>query len=779
MAHTLKALNDPHNSSYLPNLPSPEEILAFEKPLLATMVNSLWYAALGFSLSGVLITMLAKQWLVSYGSQPQDEPYKTACQRQRKYDSLFRWSVPWMLALLPAILHAALFLFLVGLIIYLWQLDSIVSVITCGILGILGLFYFASGALAAFRSNCPYQTPLSHFIRSFFLLRSSHIQPDISSKDLSSRAAMWLATTKNPKTVSAALQSLAGLRRGFRGYDAEQIHHLAKLSLERLRGCFIPEWRNGDVYTLRTECQYEASCYSRTLMHLVDNPRVDPNMVSSILDDPALPVFIQLLALCSDHSISLLAMCDNQRLLHQIEFRRWNSALSSEGDHDLPTAATMVRSGQSQENMKKIVMKMNDYLKDHTFLHPFAIETAVETIGFTPLSWTSSVFTKDPPLTDIVTPLVKLLGATRGSFFGVRHATARTFSILARIHKTPRMEDPVADFALRFDSALVIVQELESLQSSDWQARNMLLSALSHFVVMFEEEGISTMEICEELFHECDKRFGDEMHMFVDEAAVTTLLPLLLINTLKPNLKARIVRSLHDNAISAVHTFSLPDDGTVAPTIPFPSETVSILLMTLDAFKDTSHSWLRDLSTSIYLVTLSPIHRQHLLAEAGHMISLISSVEQEEIASHLFLILGDCVHKAIMSGTEAELLPNLVNAGVLDMLEKYCNKLGLTPGDVHIWVTILSLVRSEIPDTSNCAVDLREHMRAQFCAQTADYTTMLIDLQEPLLQFSFQPPSSYTPESALTVLETLDRIGNTVPEIAKRHVLEPLRRCKP
>lgn len=764
MAHTLKALNDPHNSSYLPNLPSPEEILAFEKPLLAKMVNTFWYAALGFSLSGVLITMLAKQWLVSYGSQPQDEPHKTSCQRQRKYDTLYRWSVPWMLALLPALLHTALFLFLIGLIIYLWQLDSIVSVTTCVILGILGIFYFASGALAAFRFDCPYETPVSQFIRSFFLLRNNHhIQPDIS-KDLSSRAAMWLATTKNPKTVSTALQSLAGLPRGFRDYDAEQTRHLAKLSLEQFRGCFIPEWRNGDVYTLRTECQYEASCYCRTLMHLVDNPRVDPNMVSSILDDPALPVFIQLLALCSDHSISLLAMCDNQRLLHQIEFRRWNSALSSEGDHDLPTAAKMVRSAPSQENMKKIVMKLNNYLKDLIFLHPYAIEIAVETIGFAPLSWTSSVFTKDPPLTDIVKPLVKLLGATRGSFFGVRHATARTFSILARIHEISRMEDPVADFALRFDSALVIVKELEGVHSSDWQARNMLLSALSHFVVAFEEEGISTVEICEELFHECDKRFGDEMHMFVDEAAITTLLPLLRINTLKPDLKARIVRSLHDNAISAVQTFSLPDDGTVIPAIPFPPETVSILLKTLDAFKDSSHSWLRDLSTSIYLVTRSPIHRQHLLAESGHIISLISSVEQEEIASHLFLILSDSAHKVIMAETEPELLPNLVNAGVLDMLKKYCIKPGLTPADVQMWVTILFLLDSELPNVAKSSVEVREHMLAHFRAQTAERTTKLIELQEPLLQFSFQSPSSYTPESAL---ETL---GIFVSGISKRHV---------
>jgi len=41
---------------------------------------------------------------------------------------------------------------------------------------------------------------------------------------------------------------------------------------------------------------------------------------------------------------------------------------------------------------------------------------------------------------------------------------------------------------------------------------------------------------------------------------------------------------------------------------------------------------------------------------------------------------------------------------------------------------------------------------------------------KPLLQFSFQPPSSYAPESALTVLETLKTIGHTASGIAKRPV---------
>ena len=758
-AHLLKGLINPGNSSYLADLPSPEELLAFEKPALSKAVNILWFAALGFSLSGVLIAMLAKQWLVAYGLQAQDEPHNTACQRQRKYDCLNQWSLPWILAFLPGLLHASLFLFLIGLITYMWQLDSTVSLITFVILLMLFLFYFTSGALAAFNTGCPYKTPLSDFLRSIFRLTDdSRLQADIASKDLSSKAVMWLATTKEPKTVSAALQSLAGLRRGFTGYEVDQAQHLAKLALERLRGCFIPEWRNGDTYSLRTERQYEASCYCRTLMHFIDDTRVDPRMFSAILEEPSLLVFIQLLASCSDPSISLLALCDYQRLLHQIELRRWISVPSPDGGHDLPAAAKMVRSEPSQENMKNILKYLNDYIKGAIFLHPYAIEIAVETIGFAPLSWTTTVFTKDPPLNNIVDPLVKLLGATRESVFGVRRATARTFSILARIHAISRIDDPVHDFALRFDSAMLIVRDVEGGDPSDSGVRDMLLAALSQFVVKFEEDGISTVEICEELFYECDRRFGDELPTFSDKVAVTTLLPLLLVGSLKQDQKARIIRSLHDNAVSAAQNDSLPDNSilhNITPPNPFPPEAVSYLLKTLEGSKDTSYSWLRDVSTTLYLITRNYTHRQCFLEEAPAVISLIRSLKLDEVSSHLFWILSDSAKETIMDQTKLELTQKLINADLLVVAHEYCTKIGLTPSDVHLWCFILSLLPAEDAVGANYRLVLAEHFHAQFEEQEADRTAKLLELREPLLQFSFQSPSTYTSESASEALRVL------------------------
>jgi hypothetical protein len=431
------------------------------------------------------------------------------------------------------------------------------------------------------------------------------------------------------------------------------------------------------------------------------------------------------------------------------------SVPSPDGGHDLPAAAKMVRSEPSQENMKNILKCLNDYIKGSIFLHPYAIEIAVETIGFAPLSWTTTVFTKDPPLNNIMDPLVKLLGATRESVFGVRRATARTLSILARIHEIPLMDDPVEDFALRFDSALLIVKDVEGGDPSDSGVRDMLLAALSQFVVKFEEDGISTLEICEELFYECDRRFGDELPTFSDEAAVTTLLPLLLVGSLKQDEKARIIRSLYGNAVSAAQNDNLPHDNflhNITPPNPFPPEAVSYLLKTLEEFKDTSYSWLRDVSITLYLITRSSRHRDCFLAEALLVISLIQSLELDEVSSHLFWILSDSANEAIMAGTKPELI---IDAGMLNVVREYCTKIGLTPSDVHLWSYILPLLPTETSVGAKDRLELAEHIHAQFEAQEADRTAELLELREPLLQLSFQSSSTYTSESASEALRVL------------------------
>ena len=52
-------------------------------------------------------------------------------------------------------------------------------------------------------------------------------------------------------------------------------------------------------------------------------------------------------------------------------------------------------------------------------------------------------------------------------------------------------------------------------------------------------------------------------------------------------------------------------------------------------------------------------------------------------------------------------------------------------------------------------MELAEHIHARFEAQEADRTAKLLELREPLLQFSFQSSSTYTSESASEALRVL------------------------
>ena len=763
-AHMLSALANGGNTSFLTGIPPPAEILAFEKSVSVIVVNVVWYAALGFSLASVLVAMLAKQWLNAYMSQQQAEPHGAACERQRRFDGLHKWALPHVMAILPALLHAALFLFLIGLIIYLWQLDNRVSQATCVILAVLFVFYFASGTLAIFISSCPYITPLSQFARSRLPIAGKSTPP--SSDLLVSRAMMWLASAKDPKTVSSALQSLAGLRRGFVGYDIEQAESLAKHALDRLRGCFVPEWRHGGTYCLREERQYEASCYARTLMNFVDDSRVDPSTFSAILNEPSLPVFLRLLGSCSNHDMALLALCDYQRLLHRIELTKWLSVRGPNGSHDKQQAGKFVRSAPATENMGRIMKFLSNYIKGEIFLQPFAIEIAVETIGFAPLPWVVAVSTKESPLEETLLPLFRLLKATRDGILGVRRALARTFAIFAEIHGGDRLPDRTDDIALRFENALSITATIEFGEDSQESSRELLLRGLSHFAGTFVKESgeLSSDMICEALFHECDKRSGTEDLSFSDKAAVAALLPLLH-TPLEIERKTQILTRLQANAISAAPGYNLAQDSLlyhITPRDPFPPETVSILLTTLGTFRDSTASWLRDTSILLFLVTQESTHKRHLLAEKETtlMIELVRHVASEEVANHLFWILT-CVTRETVSASDSESVLGLASAGVLQLVHDYREKCGLTPADIHAWVDIIPRLPIVPPET----ITRRELVDSMYIwlETQQEQSQRLQELREPLLQFSAQAQEPYTVETALQALQGLKASYNYAP----------------
>ncbi|PSS34141.1 hypothetical protein PHLCEN_2v1809 [Hermanssonia centrifuga] len=146
-------------------LPAPtvdhRNILAesFQPSPASVRVNTLWFSALVCSLVAALIGILAKQWLREYLIKVSSSPQETVRLRQYRNDGLRRWHVVTIMAMLPVLLELALVLFLLGLLDFLWQLNTTVAAVITFLVGVSFLFYTVTTVLPAFFASSPFKSP--------------------------------------------------------------------------------------------------------------------------------------------------------------------------------------------------------------------------------------------------------------------------------------------------------------------------------------------------------------------------------------------------------------------------------------------------------------------------------------------------------------------------------------------------------------------------------------------------------------------------------------------
>ncbi|KAJ6481603.1 hypothetical protein DFH09DRAFT_840805, partial [Mycena vulgaris] len=71
------------------------------------------------------------------------------------------WGVRLIISLLPTVLHISLFLFMAGLVVFLYSLDRPLALVTAGISGLLLCAYMITNLLPIFIIECPYRTALA------------------------------------------------------------------------------------------------------------------------------------------------------------------------------------------------------------------------------------------------------------------------------------------------------------------------------------------------------------------------------------------------------------------------------------------------------------------------------------------------------------------------------------------------------------------------------------------------------------------------------------------
>ncbi|KIY72232.1 hypothetical protein CYLTODRAFT_54650 [Cylindrobasidium torrendii FP15055 ss-10] len=126
--------------------------------------NGLWFTSLILSMLTALLCVLAKQWLHQYNSLIKGSPRERAFIRHKRYQSLKTWKVREIIGFLPTLLHTSLAIFLVGLVLYLFDLNWNIAVCVTTLCAPMITFYFAAGIMPLFYPYCQYRTQLSDFM---------------------------------------------------------------------------------------------------------------------------------------------------------------------------------------------------------------------------------------------------------------------------------------------------------------------------------------------------------------------------------------------------------------------------------------------------------------------------------------------------------------------------------------------------------------------------------------------------------------------------------------
>src|SRR5579863_1964151 len=137
--------------------------IPFSPPIHAVWVNSLWFLSLVISLTCALLATLLQQWARRYMrlTQKRYSPHKRARIRAFFAEGVDKFHLPWAVEALPALLHLSLFLFFVGLAVFLFNINHTVFKMAVSWIGVCTGIYICITFLPMFRHDSPYYAPLS------------------------------------------------------------------------------------------------------------------------------------------------------------------------------------------------------------------------------------------------------------------------------------------------------------------------------------------------------------------------------------------------------------------------------------------------------------------------------------------------------------------------------------------------------------------------------------------------------------------------------------------
>jgi len=138
------------------------------------VMNALIITSLVLSLAAALIAVVVNQWLNYYSSNVPGT--LRAVIHHFRLRGLQNWGVAEIIGVVPYLLHFALLFFLVGLVLFLQELDQRLFILAIALTALFYGAYFLSHILSVWYTSCPYKTQgteLIHWIsRSLYMLLS-------------------------------------------------------------------------------------------------------------------------------------------------------------------------------------------------------------------------------------------------------------------------------------------------------------------------------------------------------------------------------------------------------------------------------------------------------------------------------------------------------------------------------------------------------------------------------------------------------------------------------
>ncbi|VDC07783.1 unnamed protein product [Peniophora sp. CBMAI 1063] len=171
----------------------------------AVVVNTLWVVALVISLLCALLATLIQDWTKTFlrvQAHPTAATLEQQClEHMSVHMGAQRYGLPYAPRLVVGFLHAAVVLFLAGIVVFFWDLNPAPARAALGVAGSSLFVYAVASGLPLFDASCPFRTPLTD-VYVFLITLATVVIPGTLFYGFLLLAAAWQRIAKGHLNAS-------------------------------------------------------------------------------------------------------------------------------------------------------------------------------------------------------------------------------------------------------------------------------------------------------------------------------------------------------------------------------------------------------------------------------------------------------------------------------------------------------------------------------------------------------------------------------------------------